>query len=199
MNTPFKETVQTFPWNQRWIPAKPLTGQQWSITKTSRQANLRKSCSLYHPAPPIIHLTFSSPSKPVYCWGHKDIPRQRGIVTYMLSSNRLNPMAHTLHNAVFNTYRRSRNQVLYWGPAFVMAYLLMDWANRRSVSLVSTFARLLGLTGGDASAGTHISTRKRARRRKNVRAPDPSERSNRDSVRLTRDVVHKYCAYADLE
>jgi hypothetical protein len=110
----------------------------------------------------------------------------------MLSSNRLNPMAHTLHNAVFNTCRRSRNQVLYWGPAFVMAYLLMDWANRRSVfSLVSTFARLLGLTGGDASAGTHISTRKRARRRKNVRAPDPSERSNRDSARLTRDVVSR--------
>ncbi|EXJ73756.1 ubiquinol-cytochrome c reductase subunit 8 [Cladophialophora psammophila CBS 110553] len=69
--------------------------------------------------------------KPVYCWGHKELPAQRGVVTYLVSPNRQNPLARALHNAVFNTFRRTKNQVLYWVPPFVVAYLLMDWANRR--------------------------------------------------------------------
>jgi len=73
-------------------------------------------------------------SRPVYCWGHKRIPKQKGITTYMLSPNRQRPMANAYYNAVFNTFRRSKNQFLYVVPPLVVAYLLMDWAEKRYVS-----------------------------------------------------------------
>ncbi|OAP65498.1 hypothetical protein AYL99_01470 [Fonsecaea erecta] len=89
-----------------------------------------------------------NPLKPVYCWGHKALPVQRGVVTYAVSPNRLNPLANGVHNAVFNTYRRAKNQVLYWVPPLVAAYLLMDWANRRNEYLNSKAGRAEA-AGGD--------------------------------------------------
>ena len=60
-------------------------------------------------------------------------PRQKGIVTYSLSSNRQRPLAGILNAAVFNTWRRFRGQVLYFAPPLVLAYLVMDWATQKSV------------------------------------------------------------------
>lgn len=42
-------------------------------------------------------------------------------------------MAHAYYNAIFNTFRRSKNQVLYVVPPFVIAYFLMDWAEQRYI------------------------------------------------------------------
>jgi ubiquinol-cytochrome c reductase subunit 8 len=40
-------------------------------------------------------------------------------------------MAHAYYNAVFNTFRRSRNQFLYVVPPFVAAYFVLDWAEKK--------------------------------------------------------------------
>lgn len=37
-------------------------------------------------------------------------------------------MAGALYNAVFNTYRRTYHQILYWLPPLVLAYVTMEWA-----------------------------------------------------------------------
>jgi len=68
---------------------------------------------------------------PVLCWGHGRLPKEKGIVTYTLSSNRQNPLAGAAHNAVFNTARRVRGQVLYVAPPFIAAYLLMSWMEEK--------------------------------------------------------------------
>jgi ubiquinol-cytochrome c reductase subunit 8 len=40
-------------------------------------------------------------------------------------------MAGALKAAIFNTYRRSKDQILYWLPPFVIAYAVMQWAIER--------------------------------------------------------------------
>ena len=60
-------------------------------------------------------------------------PKQKGVITYSLSANRQNPFAGALHAAIFNTWRRSKNQIGYWLPPFAIAYLALDWATKRSV------------------------------------------------------------------
>ncbi len=40
-------------------------------------------------------------------------------------------MAGAFKNAVFNTYRRTYHQILYWLPPLVLGYVLMDWATER--------------------------------------------------------------------
>ncbi|KAJ9603908.1 ubiquinol--cytochrome-c reductase subunit 8 [Cladophialophora chaetospira] len=82
-----------------------------------------------------------APHQPVLCPGHKDLPAQRGIISYRLSSKRLNPLSHAIHNAIFNTFRRSKNQILYWAPPLLAAYLIMDWANSRNEYLNSKAGR----------------------------------------------------------
>lgn len=72
-------------------------------------------------------------SLPVLCPGHDQLPKQRGIITYRLSPNRLRPLAGTAHAAVFNTFRRSKNQFLYVVPPFVLAYWALTWAEERYV------------------------------------------------------------------
>ncbi len=57
--------------------------------------------------------------------------KQKGIITYGLSPNRQNPFAGAGHDAVFNTFRRFRKQVLYWAPPAVVAYFVMDWAVKK--------------------------------------------------------------------
>lgn len=56
---------------------------------------------------------------------------QKGITTYALSANRQRPLAGTMHAAIFNTFRRFRQSVLYVVPPFVVGYMLMDWATKR--------------------------------------------------------------------
>lgn len=58
-------------------------------------------------------------------------PKQKGIVTYAMSPNKQDPMAGAYKNAVFNTYRRTYHQILYWLPPMVLGYVLMEWATER--------------------------------------------------------------------
>lgn len=74
--------------------------------------------------------------RPVYCWGHKDLPKISGIASYTISPNRTKPMAGAYRNVIFNTFRRSRQQVFYVVPPFVAAYLIMEWANEKYVILL---------------------------------------------------------------
>ncbi len=62
-------------------------------------------------------------------------PPQKGIVTYALSGNRQRPLAGALNAAIFNTYRRTKAQILYWAPPMIIAYLAMDWAVKKYVIL----------------------------------------------------------------
>jgi ubiquinol-cytochrome c reductase subunit 8 len=39
-----------------------------------------------------------------------------------------------MRNAVFNTARRVRGQILYVAPPFVVAYLLVSWMEEKYVS-----------------------------------------------------------------
>jgi ubiquinol-cytochrome c reductase subunit 8 len=50
-----------------------------------------------------------------------------------MAANRQSLFAGAANAAVFNTYRRSRGQVLYFVPPFIAAYFLMDWAEKRYV------------------------------------------------------------------
>ncbi|KAK3636682.1 Cytochrome b-c1 complex subunit 8, mitochondrial [Elasticomyces elasticus] len=74
-------------------------------------------------------------------WGDPKSQPQRGIVSYTISPNRQNPLAGALRAAVFNTFRRSRGQVLYWTIPLLMAGQAMEWANRRSTYLNSKAGR----------------------------------------------------------
>jgi len=61
-------------------------------------------------------------------WGAFGSEPQKGITTYSLSPNRQNPLAGVLHAAIFNTFRRTRHQILYWLPPILIAYYSMEWA-----------------------------------------------------------------------
>lgn len=41
------------------------------------------------------------------------------------------PLAGARHAAIFNTFRRSKNQFLYVVPPFVLAYMALKWAEER--------------------------------------------------------------------
>lgn len=66
---------------------------------------------------------------------------QRGIVAYGLASNRQRAFGGALHRAFFNTWRRSKAQVLYWVPPFVLGYLVLDWSIERNKYLNSKEGR----------------------------------------------------------
>jgi len=75
-------------------------------------------------------------------WGELGSQPQKGIVTYVLSSNRQKPMAGAFRNAVFNTYRRTYYQILYWLPPIVIGYATMQWATERNEYLNSKPGRM---------------------------------------------------------
>ncbi|KIW62185.1 hypothetical protein PV04_10383 [Phialophora macrospora] len=81
----------------------------------------------------------ADPKNGVYMgwWGSLGSPTQKNIITYSMSANRLNPTHHILSDAIFNTFRRTRNQVLYWVPPLLIAYMAMDWAIERNEYLNS--------------------------------------------------------------
>ncbi|KAM5352609.1 hypothetical protein ACJ41O_005331 [Fusarium nematophilum] len=74
-------------------------------------------------------------------WGHFGGEKQRGIVTYGLSSNRQNPWAGATHDAIFNTFRRTKSQIFFWLPPVVAGYYIMSWAVERSEYLNSKAGR----------------------------------------------------------
>ncbi|KAI1880089.1 hypothetical protein JX265_001710 [Neoarthrinium moseri] len=67
--------------------------------------------------------------------------KTRGIITYMLSSNRQNPLAGAAHAAVFNSWRRFAAQVLYWAPPAAGAWWALNWAVKRNEYLNSKAGR----------------------------------------------------------
>ncbi|KAG5947289.1 hypothetical protein E4U53_006434 [Claviceps sorghi] len=67
--------------------------------------------------------------------------KQKGIIHYGVSANRQNPMSGTFHDAIFNTFRRTKGQIFYWVPPMVAAYYLMDWATERNHYLNSKHGR----------------------------------------------------------
>ncbi|KAF2396781.1 hypothetical protein EJ06DRAFT_559437 [Trichodelitschia bisporula] len=74
-------------------------------------------------------------------WGDFGSPPQKGIITYSLSPNRQRPLAGTAHAAIFNVFRRTRQQVLYWAPPLIAGYYLMGWAIERNEYLNSKAGR----------------------------------------------------------
>lgn len=58
---------------------------------------------------------------------------QKGVTTYALSANRQKLFAGAMNAAVFNTYRRSRGQVMYFVPWGFALYFIIDWAEKRYV------------------------------------------------------------------
>ncbi|CZT22789.1 probable ubiquinol--cytochrome-c reductase chain VIII [Ramularia collo-cygni] len=74
-------------------------------------------------------------------WGNSGCQPQKGITQYGLAQNRQNPLAGTANAAVFNTFRRTRNQILYWAVPMVIAYEIMEWAIERNEYLNSKAGR----------------------------------------------------------
>ena len=64
-------------------------------------------------------------------WGALGSMPQKGIVHYGISNNRTNPLAGTFKAAIFNTFRRTRGQILYWGVPMIFFYEVMQWAIER--------------------------------------------------------------------
>ncbi|KAL1583863.1 hypothetical protein WHR41_07150 [Cladosporium halotolerans] len=84
------------------------------------------------------------PRIPVLCWGHKDLPKQNGIVTYRLSPNQIKISKHFwTQRGWLNTLRRCSSQFLYVVPPMFAAYLLMTWAEDKSRFLNSKEGRAL--------------------------------------------------------
>jgi hypothetical protein len=54
-----------------------------------------------------------------------------------MSPNRQRPFANAFTKGFWNTVRRSRNQVLYFVPPFILAYSAMEWAIHRCVADMS--------------------------------------------------------------
>ncbi|KAF1350707.1 cytochrome b-c1 complex subunit 8 [Delphinella strobiligena] len=70
-------------------------------------------------------------------WGSLGSPPQKGIITYGISHNRQRPLAGTAHAAIFNVFRRTRGQILFWAIPILSAYELMHWATERNEYLNS--------------------------------------------------------------
>ncbi|KAF4554902.1 Cytochrome b-c1 complex subunit 8-like protein [Elsinoe fawcettii] len=81
------------------------------------------------------------PGQYVGNWGDLGSQTQRGIVSYGLSQNRQRPLAGTFHSAIFNTFRRSRAQILYWSLPLLIGYETMQWATERNEYLNSKAGR----------------------------------------------------------
>ncbi|KAK3051541.1 Cytochrome b-c1 complex subunit 8, mitochondrial [Extremus antarcticus] len=65
-------------------------------------------------------------------WGALGSAPQKGIIHYGLSHNRQNPLAGTVQAGIFNTFRRTRNQILFWSIPMLVAYETMEWAIERN-------------------------------------------------------------------
>ncbi|KAG5962844.1 ubiquinol--cytochrome-c reductase subunit 8 [Claviceps arundinis] len=74
-------------------------------------------------------------------WGNMGGFKQKGIIHYGISANRQNPMVGTFHDAIFNTFRRTKGQILYWLPPMIAAYGLLNWATERNHYLNSKAGR----------------------------------------------------------
>ncbi|OAK93835.1 UcrQ-domain-containing protein [Phaeosphaeriaceae sp. SRC1lsM3a] len=67
----------------------------------------------------------------------------KGVVTYAMSPNRQRPMATFIGKGFWNVVRRSRNQILYTVPPFLVAYATMQWAIEKNEFYNSKAGRAL--------------------------------------------------------
>ncbi|KAF2087843.1 hypothetical protein K490DRAFT_40909 [Saccharata proteae CBS 121410] len=74
-------------------------------------------------------------------WGSLGSPAQKGVTSYGLAQNRQRAMGGAFHSAIFNTARRTRQQILYWATPLAIAYFTFDWANHRNEYLNSKQGR----------------------------------------------------------
>ncbi|KAK4147962.1 cytochrome b-c1 complex subunit 8 [Dichotomopilus funicola] len=74
-------------------------------------------------------------------WGNFGGSKQKGVITYGIAPNRQFPLAGAAHDALFNTWRRFRGQVLYWAPPFIAGYYIIQWAVHRNHYLNSKAGR----------------------------------------------------------
>ncbi|KAK4237779.1 cytochrome b-c1 complex subunit 8 [Achaetomium macrosporum] len=74
-------------------------------------------------------------------WGNFGSLKQKGIVSYGIAPNRQNPLAGAFHDAIFNTWRRFRNQVIYFAPPMIAGYYVLNWAIERNEYLNSKAGR----------------------------------------------------------
>ncbi|KAH9211908.1 cytochrome b-c1 complex subunit 8 [Leptodontidium sp. 2 PMI_412] len=56
--------------------------------------------------------------------------------------NRQRPLVGALRDSVFNTTRRTMGQILYVAPPLVIAYFLLDWAEKKNLWLNSKEGRM---------------------------------------------------------
>jgi len=78
-------------------------------------------------------------------WGDLGSQTQKGVTSYSLSPNRQKPLAGTMHAAVFNTFRRTRHQILYWLPPFILTYAVMQWTIEKNEYYNSKPGRMAGI------------------------------------------------------
>ncbi|KAH8709380.1 Cytochrome b-c1 complex subunit 8 [Beauveria bassiana] len=67
--------------------------------------------------------------------------KTKGIITYGIAANRQNVFAGAAHDAIFNTFRRTKSQIFYWLPSLMAGYYLMHWATERNEYLNSKAGR----------------------------------------------------------
>lgn len=75
-------------------------------------------------------------------WGDLGSQKQKGVLSYSVSPNRQRPLAGTLNAAIFNTFRRTRHQILYWLPPLLIGYATMQWAIEKNEYLNSKPGRM---------------------------------------------------------
>ncbi|ERF76878.1 hypothetical protein EPUS_02589 [Endocarpon pusillum Z07020] len=66
---------------------------------------------------------------------HRALPGsqpQKGVTSYTLSPNRQRPLGGAFHAAIFNTTRRTKDQILFWLAPMVIGYAVMDWAIQKN-------------------------------------------------------------------
>ncbi|TKA26576.1 hypothetical protein B0A54_16561 [Friedmanniomyces endolithicus] len=73
----------------------------------------------------------SKPGQYLGSWGEIGSAPQKGIVTYTIAANRQNPLAGAASAAIFNTFRRTRGQILYVVVPLLVGYETMQWAIER--------------------------------------------------------------------
>lgn len=69
-------------------------------------------------------------------------------------------MAGALHSAVFNTARRTREQLLFWLTPMVAGYAIMEWAIEKYVICFIAPARTFGRFKKEGRKGRQVLERK---------------------------------------
>ncbi|KAJ1980240.1 ubiquinol--cytochrome-c reductase subunit 8 [Dimargaris cristalligena] len=72
-----------------------------------------------------------------HSFGNLGGPKQRGIVSYRLSSYEQRVFAGVFKKGFYNVIRRFSANVLYIGPPMIASYMVYSWAKKRNTYLNS--------------------------------------------------------------